>query len=72
MGGSHQSGPSASGIILSDLIHAVKIRRMVPSGSEGHRSLLGRGCVKMLKSEQGGEFFSLLPYSDRGHSSNSL
>jgi hypothetical protein len=27
-----------------------------------------RGCVKTLESQQGGELFSLLPFSDRGHS----
>jgi hypothetical protein len=27
-----------------------------------------RGCVKTLASQQGGELFSLLPFSNRGHS----
>jgi hypothetical protein len=26
-----------------------------------------RGCVETVKSQQAGELFSLLPFSDRGH-----
>jgi hypothetical protein len=34
----------------------------------GQGSALGPGCVKTLKSQQGEELFSLLPFFSRGRS----